>query len=182
MTEKDILEVLIHSSSKPLTQRDLNFVLNNKSVDISKIINEINKEYIKSRKGYRIEKISGGYQLLSLSEYHQYIERLHQSIKKPRFSKAAMETLSIIAYKQPVTRSEVEHIRGVDSTGVIKKLLDRGLIAINGRDEDLGRALLYITTSIFLELFGLNSLRDLPTLEELTNLLEESEIPSVNIK
>ena len=83
-----------------------------------------------------------------------------------------METLSIIAYKQPVTRIEIEHIRGVDSSGVIKNLLDKGLISIKGRDENFGRALLYKTTPMFLELFGLDSLKDLPTLEELTDLME----------
>ena len=81
-----------------------------------------------------------------------------------------MESLSIVAYKQPITRSEVDHIRGVDSSGVMKNLLEKGLITIRGRDEGLGRALLYVTTPVFLELFGLNSLKDLPTLEELTQI------------
>ena len=173
MSDKNIIEVLIHSSSKPLTQKSLDYALKDKKVNLAHLVKEINKEYEKSRKGYRIEKISGGYQLLSDSEYHYFIERLNKENKKPRFSKAAMESLSIVAYKQPITRSEVDHIRGVDSSGVMKNLLEKGLITIRGRDEGLGRALLYVTTPIFLEFFGLNSLKDLPTLEELTQIMDK---------
>ena len=173
MKLKNIIEVLIHSSPKPVSSKDIIYALKNiKVTNLPKIIDEINKEYKKLNKGYRIEKIGGGYQLLSISDYHPYIERLQQETKKPRFSKASIETLSIIAYKQPLTRAEVEHIRGVDSSGVIKNLLEKGLVSIKGRDEGLGRALLYITTPIFLELFGLDSLGDLPTLEELTQLVD----------
>ena len=111
MKLKNIIEVLIHSSPTPVTSKDISHVLNNKNaIDLSKIIKEINKEYQNLGKGYRIEKISGGYQLLSIPDYHPYIERLQQKIRKPRFSRAAIETLSIIAYKQPLTRGEVEDI------------------------------------------------------------------------
>jgi len=178
---KNIIEVLIHSSPKPVSSKDIIYALKDiKVTNLPKIIDEINKEYKKLNKGYRIEKIGGGYQLLSISDYHPYIERLQQETKKPRFSKAAIETLSIIAYKQPLTRAEVEHIRGVDSSGVIKNLLEKGLVSIKGRDEGLGRALLYITTPIFLELFGLDSLGDLPTLEELTQLVDSETNPTSN--
>ena len=173
MNVKNIVEVLFHSTSSPLTQKDLNHVLGDNKMKLEDIVKDINEEYENSEKGLVIEKISGGYQLLSKKEYHFYIEKLLKETKKPRFSSAAMETLSIIAYKQPVTRIEIEHIRGVDSSGVIKNLLDKGLIAIKGRDENFGRALLYKTTPMFLELFGLDSLKDLPTLEELTDLMEE---------
>jgi len=178
---KNIIEVLIHSSPKPVSSKDIIYALKDiKVTNLPKIIDEINKEYKKLNKGYRIEKIGGGYQLLSISDYHPYIERLQQETKKPRFSKASIETLSIIAYKQPLTRAEVEHIRGVDSSGVIKNLLEKGLVSIKGRDEGLGRALLYITTPIFLELFGLDSLGDLPTLEELTQLVDSETNPTSN--
>ena len=181
MKLKNIIEVLIHSSPKPVSSKDIIYALKNiKVTNLPKIIDEINKEYKKLNKGYRIEKIGGGYQLLSISDYHPYIERLQQETKKPRFSKASIETLSIIAYKQPLTRAEVEHIRGVDSSGVIKNLLEKGLVSIKGRDEGLGRALLYITTPIFLELFGLDSIGDLPTLEELTQLVDSETNPTSN--
>lgn len=174
MNTKNIIEVLIHSSPKPLKQADLNHVLpNEKKIKLEKIVDELNKDYKKSDKGFFIEKIAGGYQLLSKKEYHIYIEKLLQETRKPRFSKAAMETLSIIAYKQPITRLEIEHIRGVDCSGVVKNLLDKGLINIKGRDEGLGRALLYVTTPVFLEIFGLDSLKDLPTLDELAQLMDE---------
>ena len=172
MDIKNIIEVLIHSSPNPVSSKDIiHSIKEEDAINLSKIIEEINKEYKSLKKGYRIEKIGGGYQLLSIPDYHPYIERLQQETKKPRFSRAAIETLSIIAYKQPLTRLEVEHIRGVDSSGVIKNLLEKGLVSIKGRDEGLGRALLYITTPIFLELFGLDTLGDLPTLEELTQLI-----------
>ena len=181
MKLKNIIEVLIHSSPKPVSSKDIIYALKDiKVTNLPKIIDEINKEYKKLNKGYRIEKIGGGYQLLSISDYHPYIERLQQETKKPRFSKASIETLSIIAYKQPLTRAEVEHIRGVDSSGVIKNLLEKGLVSIKGRDEGLGRALLYITTPIFLELFGLDSIVDLPTLEELTQLVDSETNPTSN--
>ena len=179
MNVKNIIEVLFHSTSSPLTQKDLNHVLGDNKIKLENIVKDINEEYENSGKGLVIEKISGGYQLLSKKEYHFYIEKLLKETKKPRFSSAAMETLSIIAYKQPVTRIEIEHIRGVDSSGVIKNLLDKGLIAIKGRDENLGRALLYKTTPMFLELFGIDSLKDLPTLEELTELMEEGSQSTV---
>jgi len=173
MNVKNIIEVLFHSSPGPLSQKDLNHVLGDNKVKLKEVVTELNKEYKESSKGLVIEKIAGGYQLLSKKEYHFYIEKLLKEVKKPRFSRAAMETLSIVAYKQPVTRAEVEHIRGVDSSGVIKNLLDKGLLAIKGRDDALGRALLYATTPMFLELFGLDSLKDLPTLDELTELMDE---------
>ena len=181
MDIKNIIEVLIHSSTSPVSSKDITYALNNnKVIDISKIITKINREYEKSGKGYRIEKISGGYQLLSIPDYQHYIERLQQKIRKPRFSKAAIETLSIVAYKQPLTRAEVEHIRGVDSSGVMKNLLEKGLISIKGRDQGFGRALLYITAPIFLELFGLDTLNDLPTLQELTQLINEENDATLN--
>ena len=180
MDVKNIIEVLIHSSPSPLSQKDLNHVLDDKKINLEKIINEINKEYEKAKKGLVIEKIAGGYQLLSKKEYHFYIEKLLQETRRPRFSKAAMETLSIVAYKQPLTRIEIEHIRGVDCSGVVKNLLDKGLLAIKGRDGGLGRALLYVTTPVFLELFGLSSLKDLPTLDELTELMDEGSHSTAN--
>ena len=178
MNLKNIIEVLIHSSPTPIPPKQIISILDeNHNIDFSQIIDEINKEYAELNKGYRIEKIGGGYQLLSLSDYHPYIEKLHKGVKKNRFSKAAIETLSIIAYKQPLTRAEIEHIRGVDSAGVIRNLLEKGLISIKGRDKGLGKALLYTTTPIFLELFGLDTLADLPTLEELSQLLNEEGDP-----
>tara|TARA_B100000959_G_scaffold53044_1_gene55183 strand:+ start:38 stop:589 length:552 start_codon:yes stop_codon:yes gene_type:complete len=180
---KHIIEVLIHSSPNPINSRDISHVLKDRKVDVSKIVGLINDEYQELNKGYRIEKIGGGYQLLSNPDYYGYIERLQQKTKKTRFSKAAIETLSIVAYKQPITRAEIEHIRGVDCSGVVKNLLEKDLLAIKGRDQGLGRALLYTTTSIFLELFGLDTLKDLPTLKELTQLInEEGEDSTPNTK
>ena len=173
MKDIDIIEVLLHSSSKPLTQKAIDYVFKDRKVSLHKVVEKINENYNETNKGYSIERVSGGFQILSKSKYHHYIERLDRENRKPRFSKAALESLSIIAYKQPITKSEIEHIRGVGSSGVIKTLLEKGLITVKGRDEGLGKALLYGTTSIFLELFGLNSIKDLPTLDELTELMDK---------
>ena len=116
MNVKNIIEVLFHSSPSPLSQKDLNHVLGDNKIKIEDIVGEINAEYQSADKGLVIEKISGGYQLLSKKEYHFYIEKLLKEIKKPRFSSAAMETLSIVAYKQPVTRIEVESILDILSS------------------------------------------------------------------
>ena len=175
MDNKNIIEVLIHSTNQPITISEIANSIGDNNLDIGSIIDDINLEYEESNKGFRIEKVRGGFQLLSKPEYYNYIKNLYFNKKKPRFSKAAIETLSIIAYKQPMTKAEIEHIRGVDCTGVIKKLLDRDLISIKGRDKAMGRALLYITTPIFLELFGLDSLKELPTLKELADIVEEGK-------
>ncbi len=175
--KKNIIEVLLHSSLKPLTFREINYVIEDISQKrVTEIIKEINKDYEKYGKGYAIEKIAEGYQLLSKPEYHYYIERLDMYSKKPRFTKPTLEVLSIIAYKQPITRNEVEHIRGVDCSGIIRNMLEKDLIKINGRDKELGRALLYVTTPSFLEIFGMSSLKDLPTLQELSQLMEEENL------
>ena len=172
MEIKNIIEVLIYSSTKPVSSRDLQHAIGDYSLKINQFIDEINKDYQISNKGLKIEKISGGFQILSNPEYHPYIEKLNQSVKRNRFSMPSIETLSIIAYKQPITKSEIEHIRGVSCSGIMKKLLDNELISIKGRDKGIGRALLYITTPFFLEVFGLDSIKDLPTLKELSQLID----------
>ena len=141
----------------------------------------MNSDYTNEGKGLKIEKVAGGYQLLSHSEYHLYIQRLLNKSKKIKLSRPALEALSIIAYKQPITRVEIESIRGVECGGVIKTLIERELVTIKGRDGGMGRALLYGTSQRFLELFGLNQLSDLPKLKEIDLLINDGEIATENL-
>tara|TARA_B110000438_G_scaffold296245_1_gene340631 strand:+ start:7806 stop:8366 length:561 start_codon:yes stop_codon:yes gene_type:complete len=179
---KKLVEVLLFSSPEPLTQVKLNQILfDGESADLKSIVEDINNDYANSEKGLKIENIGGGYQLLSHPEYHLYIQRFFNNSKKVKLSRPALETLSIIAYKQPLTRLEIESIRGVECGGVIKTLIDRELVTIKGRDGGMGRALLYGTTQQFLERFGLNQLSDLPKLKEIDMLMNDGEIPTEKI-
>ena len=178
MDNKNLVEVLLFASNEPLTQNKLNQVLfDGESIDLAETVKLINGAYKSSNKGLYIDKIAGGYQLLSRPDYHMYIQRLLNKSKKVKLSKAALEALSIIAYKQPISRVEIESIRGVECGSVIKTLMEREVVTIKGRDEGVGRALLYGTTQRFLELFGLNHISDLPKLKEIDALINEGEVP-----
>jgi segregation and condensation protein B len=111
---------------------------------------------------FQLEELAGGYQLLTRPEFHPWLARLRQGAAEARLSPAARETLTIIAYRQPITRADVEAIRGVGVADVLRQLMERGLVKIGGRDDSLGRPALYETTRRFLQLFGLRSLKDLP--------------------
>ena len=179
MDNKKLVEVLLFSSPEPLTQGKLNQILfDGESIDLKSVVEALNADYTYKGKGLKIEKIGGGYQFLSLPEYHLYIQRLFNKAKKVKLSNPALEALSIIAYKQPLPRVEIESIRGVECGGVIKTLIERELVTIKGRDGGMGRALLYGTTQRFLELFGLNHLSDLPKLKEIDLLMNDGEIPT----
>mgnify|MGYP001223204158 CR=1 FL=1 len=179
MDIQKLVEVLLFSSSEPLTQTRLNKVMpEEEPIDLKSIIYKLNSEYKKNDKGLIIEQIAGGYQILSRPEYHVYIERLLDKTKRVKLSKPALEVLSIIAYKQPLTRLEIESVRGVECGGVIKTLIERELVTVKGRDGGMGRALLYGTTYKFLEAFGINKLSDLPKLEEIESLIDNGNIPS----
>ena len=178
MDNKKLVEVLLFTSPEPLTQFKLNQILfDGENVDLEETIQLINNDYLNQNKGLKIEKISGGYQLLSHPEYHLYIQRLFNKSNKVKLSHPALEALSIIAYKQPFTRIEVESIRGVECGSVIKTLIERGLVTIKGRDGGVGRALLYGTTQTFLKIFGLNHVSDLPKLKEIDMLMNEGVLP-----
>lgn len=125
-------------------------------------IGQLNRSYESSGTPYRIEKLATGYRIMTNSEYSRWLEKLHQRQAELKLSPPAMETLTIIAYQQPLTRADVEAIRGVQSSEMIKQLMERGLVRIGGEDDSLGRPFLYETTRKFLDLFGLASLEDLP--------------------
>jgi segregation and condensation protein B len=141
---------------------------------VAKALDELREEYRRARRGFVLAELADGYQLRSRPEHAEYIRRLQVS-RPARISRAALETLAIIAYRQPATRADIEYLRGVDSGGVIKSLLDKRLVRIVGKKDMPGRPLLYGTSREFLEFFGLRSLEDLPSLKEFTELTAESE-------
>ena len=134
---------------------------------IRRAIKDLNQAYADTNRSFRVEQVAGGYQLLSLPEYGDILKRLHQKEGDAKLTKAALETLAIIAYKQPILRADIEAIRGVACGETIRSLMEKHLVNIAGRAEEPGRPILYGTTKRFLQLFGLNNLKDLPQSEEL---------------
>lgn len=134
---------------------------------VERLVGELNDQYQRSARSFRIESIAGGFRVMTLPEHAWAIESFRAQRASGKLSRAGIETLAIIAYKQPITRAELEAIRGVACGEVLKSLIDRRMITIKGRAEELGRPILYGTTKAFLDAFGLASLKDLPTLQEL---------------
>ena len=169
---KSIIEALLFASPDPLNQAKVNTVFTPETYVLKDIINALNKQYLKENHAFEIQQVAGGFQLVSKKEYEIFIRRMLSKSGKLTLSNAALDCLAIIAYRQPISRYEIEAVRGVDSSGVIKTLLGRELIKIKGRDSGPGRPLLYKTTNKFLEYFGINRLSDLPKLKEISELIE----------
>jgi segregation and condensation protein B len=167
---KNIIESVLFVAEEPLTIDRLRQVLEPAgSAEIREALQSLIEDYRRRQGGFLLKEVGGGFQFRTRPEYHLWIKRLVQP-KPPRISKAALETLAIIAYKQPVIRNDVERIRGVDCGGVIRMLLERNLIRVLGRKEIPGRPLIYGTTKRFLEVFDLKDLKDLPTPREIESL------------
>ncbi len=141
--------------------------------EVRGIIEELNNDYDETGRAFRIVEIAGGFQFATTKEYGEYVGLISQDKMRRRLSPASLETLAIIAYRQPITKPEAEAIRGVNCDQVLYSLLEKNLIAITGRSEAVGRPLLYGTTDEFLRAFGLNSLTDLPKLREIEELMED---------
>ncbi|MEE8398854.1 MAG: SMC-Scp complex subunit ScpB, partial [Desulfobacterales bacterium] len=169
------IESLLFVTETPLMVDDIKkALLDAETTEIRDALDSLSKEYDARKGGFYLNEVAGGYQLRTRAEYTEWIKRLLQP-KPTRMSRAALETLAIIAYKQPVIRSDVEHIRGVDSGGVLRMLMDRKLIRILGRRKVPGRPLIYATTKLFLEVFDLKDLKELPTPKEIEALEEEAD-------
>ena len=168
-----IIEALLFASSDVIHQQQINLVFETDPPQLSDFIAQLNEEYVASNRSFYIETVANGFRLTSKQEYEVWIRRLLQKSGRLMLSQAALETLAIITYKQPLNRFEIESIRGVDCSGVIKTLLSRQLVQIKGRDTSPGRPLLYATTPKFLEYFGLNKISDMPKLKEMKDLEEE---------
>ena len=169
---KDIVEALLFAVPEPLTQKKVNNVFDPDTPNLNDIVTKLNNQYIKENHSFKIKRIAGGFQIVTRKRFETYITKLLKKTGRLSLSTAAMDSLAIIAYKQPISRFEVEAIRGVDSSGVLKTLLGHELIKIKGRDIGPGRPLLYKTTDRFLEYFGLNRLSDMPKLKEISELID----------
>ncbi len=165
---KHIVEALLFVADEPLSASKIaHSITGLDSRQVRGVVEQLRTEYQTEGRAFTIEELAGGFRMLTRTEFHPYLKVLFRQPREARLSSAALETLAIVAYKQPINRADVEAIRGVDCSGVLHTLLEYGLIKIVGRSEELGRPLLYGTTREFLEHFGLRSIRDLPSVQEL---------------
>ncbi len=171
---KNIIESFLFVAEEPLTIDRIKSILKQaERNEIQNALIELSEEYEARKGGFLLREVAGGYQIRTRPEYREWIKLLIQP-KSLRLSKAALETLAIIAYKQPVIRSDIEYIRGVDCGGILRTLLERKLTRVLGRKDIPGRPLIDDTPKQFLEIFDLKDLKDLPTLEEIEALESES--------
>src|SRR4051794_17961084 len=158
-----LMEALLFSTHHPLTAGRLAELMDFPSTKpIRAAIKDLNAQYESAKRAFRVEQVAGGYQLLTLPEFGEALKKLHQREIDAKLTKATLETLAIIAYKQPILRADIEAIRGVACGETIRSLMEKHLVKIAVRAEEPGRPILYGTTKRFLELFGLNTLKDLP--------------------
>jgi segregation and condensation protein B len=170
---RKVVEAVLFASDEVFTARQLATILGNSGVPrVRALIDGLNEEYERTSRTFRIVRIGEGYQMRTLPIYKTWIHKA-EPLKPTRLTQATLETLAIVAYRQPVTRAEVEHVRGVDSSSGLRTLLEHRLIRIMGKDTGPGRALIYGTTRDFLSLFNLKDLRELPTLEEFDLAVQE---------
>lgn len=162
------VEAALLTTDRPLSTSNLSEVLGELGPNaVQEAVNELNRVYAETGRSFRIERVAGGWQIVTLPDFGDVLTALHKTRQQTKLGPAALETLAIIAYKQPTLRSEIESIRGVACGEMIRNLMERHLVKIVGRAEELGRPMLYGTTKTFLEVFGLGGLKDLPNLEEL---------------
>jgi segregation and condensation protein B len=142
---------------------------------VKQVLRCLQEDYEKAGRGVQLVEVAGGFQLVTRPEYAPWIKRLEKSKPAPKLSRSALESLAVIAYKQPIVRAEIEQIRGVETSGVLKTLLERKLVRIVGRKDEPGRPILYGTTKYFLQHFGLRDLSELPPLREFKELGEAEQ-------
>lgn len=182
-TYNAVIEALIFSSDDSLSPEEIIRAIKSidgEDIDISKedvdlSVEQLNKKYEENNSAFRILRISHGYLHATIEQFAKYVGYLSSERAKRRLSQAALETLAIIAYKQPITKPELETIRGVNSDYILTTLLDKNLITIKGRAETVGRPLLYGTTDEFLKYFGLNNLSDLPKPREIDEIMQDED-------
>jgi segregation and condensation protein B len=172
---RSAVEALLFSSDQPLTLALLADALESPAEDITSALQSLGEDYAARGAGVELREMAGGWLFTTAPDQHEWVVRMLRGKRKTRLSRAALETMAIIAYKQPVTKSEVEAIRGVDASGVLATLLERNLVTIKGRSTVVGRPLLYGSTDEFLNYFGLRDLAELPRPEELRALVAARE-------
>lgn len=162
------LEAALFVTERPLSARRLaQHAVLAEPGDVGELIDQLNTDYERAGAAFRVEHVATGYQLLTRPEFAPWLDKVHARHARLKLSPPALETLALVAYRQPVTRADIESVRGVQSGEMLKHLMERGLVRIAGEHDSLGRPYLYGTTRQFLELFGLHSLEDLPDAERL---------------
>lgn len=180
---KSVIEALLLASEKPLLLDQIRPVLDNlEATEVKRLVEELKSEYEQSNRGIRIAEIAGGFQMITAPNFAPFLKKFFRGRHVERLSKPALETLAIIAYKQPLTRTEIELLRNVNVDGVMKSLLDKNLIRICGRKKAPGRPCVYGTTRHFMEHFGLKSLGDLPKMEDFPALAVKKELDDVELE
>jgi segregation and condensation protein B len=176
---RSIVESLIFTAPRPVTLEQLQDWLEDATKDeLVSALDAIRRDFDQPERGLRLVEVAEGFQFRTPKQNGPWVRKTLE-VKPLRLSQAALEVLSIVAYKQPVTRAEVESVRGVDSSHLLKSLMERDLICLEGKTDDPGRPLLYATTDQFLEMFSIKSIRDLPTLRDLQELTAFGESPEV---
>lgn len=166
-----VIEAMLFISDKPLTIEQIKDVVENlDAAGVRQAIIELNTEYEQSNRGIRIIEVAGGFRMITPPELAPFLRKMYKQRRSEKLSRPALETLAIIAYKQPLTKLEIETLRNVNVDGVMSSLLEKGLIRITGRKNAPGRPIVYGTTRLFLEHFGLKSLEDLPKMESFSDL------------
>lgn len=170
------VEALILASPEPIPAKKIAEADGNLTPSkVEKAVEELNAKYEANEGSFRIREVAGGFQYYILPDYTRYVEELFTRRRKMRLTRAALETLAIVAYKQPVTKVDIDHIRGVSSDGVLHNLLEKNLVAIKGRSESVGRPMEYGTTDEFLKFFGINKIEDLPEMSEIEELVKAAD-------
>lgn len=165
-----LVEAALLAADEPLSLRRLAAAAGlTGNSEVRRLVQRLQTLYEQDGSAFQVEELAGGFQLLTRPEHHPWLARLHRAGNEMRLTAAARETLAIVAYRQPITRADVEAIRGVQSADMLHQLMEKSVVRIAGRDESLGRPVLYGTTKKFLQAFGLRSLRDLPQAEELVD-------------
>ena len=176
-----IVEALIFASEEPLTIDDLVDLFPKKTrKGLEEALEEVGRSYAEARRGLQVARVAGGYAITTRPELGGWVRALFRSRNRRRLSAAALETLAIIAYRQPITTPEIQALRGIDPSGVLQNLLDKKLVRVLGRKKVVGKPILYGTTREFLTHFGLNSLEDLPSVEEFGGLAGLASAPATS--
>lgn len=179
----NIVEAIIFASPYPVTAEEISHIITENEeqieinqIDVHEIVEEINDMYRESGRVFSIEHIGGGYTFVTDARYHRWLQKFqHENISR-KVTPSALEALAIIAYKQPITKPEIDHIRGVDSGYVVHQLLEKELVQVAGRADRPGRPLLYKTTAGFLKHFGINTTEELPKPREIEEILQDDEM------
>ena len=172
---KSILEAILFAASEPISLEQFSQLFDDVSVrQIRQQLMRLRDEYQETNRSFQLIEIANGFQICTDRAYHQWIEKFHTRQVRVKLSPSALEALAIVAYKQPVTRSEVEEIRGVNSDSVLSSLIEKRMLRIAGRKPGPGRSLLLATTNEFLEQFGLKDLSTLPSMEEIEEILNQT--------